>query len=157
MTCYRLVFRSQDRETGSSYAEPVFRCQLPENLMRNGTNKKIKVMLEYFGVMGDNTDPHDACVLQMKNFAVNGSQTSGAGHFEGLNTLGVADWIHTHGTAYYLATKHTLETSYLEYNSFQFNQGKIEFKLERLDRTATANPGSGYYVIILAIKELDYE
>lgn len=121
--------------------------------MRDGTNKKLKVYLEYAGVRTDGTDPDDVVVVKMKNFAVNGSQTEGAGHFEGLNTLGCADIVHVHGAGdKFCGTRQSHDLAYLEYNSFQFNQGKIEFKLELLDGnliTAPANPG---YIIILAIK-----
>lgn len=153
--CYRLVFRSFDRETGSGYATPIFRCQLPENLYKNGTNKKIRVYLEYAGIGTDGTSPHDAIVVKMRNFAINGSQTNGAGRFEALNTLGVADLIHLHGSNdVFVSTRQPQTHSYLEYNAFQFNQGKIEFLLERTNGTAIVAPtgADAHYIIMLSIR-----
>lgn len=153
--CYRLVFRSFDRETGSGYATPSFRCQLPENLYRNGTNKKIRVYLEYAGVATDGTSPLEAIVVKMRNFAINGSQTNGAGRFEALNTLGVADLIHTHGNNdIFVSTRVPQTHCYLEYNAFQFNQGKIEFILEQTNGTAVVEPNAStaHYIIMLSIR-----
>lgn len=156
---YRLVFRSQDREANSTYSNPVFNCQLPENLVRNGTNRKIKVYLEYFGGFIDNTAPFDAVLVKLRNFAINGSQTSGAGRFEPISTLGVADFIRKDtGNDYFLATRYLQESACLEYNSFQFNQGRIEFILEDLAGAQVTTPGSSdhqYYTIILGIKTDD--
>lgn len=151
---YRLVFRSKDRETGSGYATPTFRCQLPENLYKDGTNKKIKVYLEYAGIGTDGTDPHDAIVIKMRNFAINGSQTNGAGRFEGISTLGIADLIHGHGNnEVFVSTRVPFSMSWLEYNAFQFNQGKIDFILERLDGGLLVAPAAdqNHYVIMLSI------
>lgn len=153
--CYRLVFRAVDRVTGSAYANPVFYCQLPENLYKDGTNKKIKVYLEYAGIPTDGTDPHDQVVIKMRNFAVNGSQTQGAGKFEGLSTLGVAVVTHTHGNNdVFCMTNVKQDIGYLEYNAFQFNQGKIEFVLELANGSAVIAPAGDLanYVIMLAIK-----
>lgn len=153
--CYRLVFRACDRVSGSSYSNPIFYCQLPENLYKDGTNKKIKVYLEYAGIPTDGTDPHDQVVIKMRNFSVNGSQTQGAGKFEGLSTLGVAVVSHTHGNNdVFCSTTTNQNDAYLEYNSFQFNQGKIEFVLELANGSAVAAPAGNLanYVIMLAIK-----
>lgn len=153
--CYRLVFRAVDRVAGSAYANPIFYCQLPENLYKDGTNKKIKVYLEYAGVSTDGTDPHDAVLIRIRNFAVNGSQTKGAGKFEGLNTLGIATIKHQHGNnEMFCATEINHDMGYLEFNAFQFNQGKIEFMFENMDGTAVAPPNGNLanYVISLIIK-----
>lgn len=151
---YKLVFRDIDRETGSAFAQPTFRCQLPENLYKNGTNRKIKVKLDYFSISTDGTVPHDIVILKMRNFAVNGSQTSEAGRFEGISTLGVAEnttVINPAENEVFCSTRGIQQNGYLEYNAFQFNQGKIDFVMELLNRNAPIKAINGGYVIILGI------
>lgn len=151
---YRLVFRDIDRETGSAFATPSFRCQLPENLYKNGTNKKIKVYLDYFSITTDGTTPHDVVILKMRNFSINGSQTVSAGRFEALSTLGVAEMNAVVNPAEneVFCTTRGIRNGYLEFNSFQFNQGKIEFVLELLNRAAPVKAANGGFVIMLGIE-----
>lgn len=162
MKYYRLVFRGTDRDSNSAFAKPVFRCQLPENLYKEGTNKKVGICLEEFsGYVKKNTSAHDdVCVVRLQMGAVNGSQTDGAGRFAACDTLGVATLTHEHTSDNFLTCQYANDKGYLTYPSFMFNQGRIEFNLTQIDGDAIeASTTSKFqdYIIIIGVKVYDEE
>ena len=163
MKYYRLVFRGSDRDTNSTYSKPSFRCELPENLYKDGTNKKVGICLEKFSgyVETDAAVMDDVVVLRMQMGAVNGSQTDGAGRFAACDTLGVAVHQHTSAGENLVSTQHTHgDDGYLIYPSFMFSQGRIQFQLTRIDGVEVEQPTTVAfrdYIIVLGVKVYDEE
>ena len=160
MKYYRLVFRGSDRDTNSTFAKPVFRCQLPENLYKEGSNKKVGVCLEQFSgyVKKEATTQDDVAVVRMRIGAVNGNQTDGAGRFAACDTLGIATMTHSHTNENFLTCQYSMDKGYLTYPSFAFSQGRIEFNLTQLDGEAiAASTDTDFqdYLIILGFKVYD--
>lgn len=160
MKYYRLVFRASDRDANTSFNRPSFRCQLPENLYKDGTNKMIGICLEQFSgyIKKDATTQDDVVVVRMNLGAVNGSQTDGAGRFAACDTLGIATMTHQHTNENFLTCQFSMDKGYLTYPSFMFNQGRIEFNLTHIDDAAiTASTDTDFqeYMIVLGVKVLE--
>lgn len=93
MKYQRLIFRSQDRASGSSYGEPVFNnIRLPSNFFGNTVGGEVKVVLESFCGYGQgtdsNTNPLHFIKVGIKNgFFINENQTLSNGNFAGSQIL----------------------------------------------------------------------
>ena len=94
MKYQRLIFRSQDRISGSSYGEPTFNnIRLPNNFFGNTVGGNVKIVLESFCGYGqgktDNTNPlHFIKVGIKNNFFQNENQTlSNTGNFGGSQII----------------------------------------------------------------------
>ena len=160
MKYYRLVFRATHRDANTSYDKPSFRCQLPENLYKDGTNKMIGICLEHFSgyVKKSATSQDDVCIVRMSLGAVNGSQTDGVGRFGAVDTLGIATLAHQHTNENFLTTTFNVDKGYLHYPSFMFNQGRIEFNLTHLDDEPiepSTDADFQNYMIVVGIKVLE--
>ena len=156
MKSYRLVYRASHREANSSFTNPRFRLQLPENVQNDGTHKRISVNLEQFtGYIAKNANAlDDAAVVKIRQFAKNSVQTSGAGVFEEGNTLGIATLVHQHTNENFISTQYSSECG-LEMNSGFFNNGFVEFMLEHIDGTVIGIPATALfreYTIVLCIR-----
>lgn len=155
MKSYKLVYRASHREANSTFTNPRFRLQLPENSLNDGPNKQIEVRLEHFtGYVAKNTNAlDDAVVIKMRQSASNSVQTSGAGVFEGGQVLGIATLVHQHTNENFVSTQYAGECA-LKYQSSLFNQGFVEFKLEHIDGSAVGIPSTPLvreYVIALSV------
>lgn len=160
MKYYRLAYRASDRDANSPYNKPVFRVQLPENLYKDGSNKKIGVCLEEFSGYVDKSASalDDAVVVRINMGAVNGSQTDGASRFTAIDILGVATLTHSHTNENFLTCQYAKEKGYLNYPSFMFSQGRMEFNLTQLNGVGIEVPqseGFDEYLLVLGIKVLD--
>lgn len=157
MKYYRLVFRASDRDANTSFNRPSFRCQLPENLYKDGTNKMIGICLEQFSgyIKKNATSQDDAAVIRMSLGAVNGSQTDGAGRFAACDTLGIATATTQHTNENFLTCQFPMDKGYLTYPSFMFNQGRIDFNLTQLNDAAieqSTDSDFQEYMIVLGVK-----
>jgi len=162
MRSYRLVYRASHREANSTFTNPRFRLQLPENVLNDGTNKQVEVVLEHFSgyIAKDASALDDAVVVKMRQPAVNSVQTSGAGVFEGGNVLGIATLTAQHTNEHFITTQYSSNDCGLKYQSAIFNQGFLEFSIEHLDGTPVGIPSTvafREYNIILCIKCEDYQ
>jgi len=160
MKTFRLVYRASHREANSTYVQPRFRLQLPEYVLNDGTHKEVEIVLEQFsGYIHKNTaEADDTCVIKLRGItAKNSVQTSGAGVFEGGNTLGIATLTHEHTNENFLTTQYPTEYG-LKLLSNYFNNGFIEFDLQHITGTSIGIPNTAAlreYVITLCIK-VDY-
>lgn len=155
MKHYKLVYRASHREANSTFINPRFRLQLPENLLNDGPNKQVEVKLEHFsGYIAKNANAlDDAVVIKMRQSASNSVQTSGVGVFEGGQVLGIATLVHQHTNENFLTTQYASECA-LKQSASLFNQGFVEFKLEHIDGSDVGIPVTAFvreYVIVLSV------
>lgn len=159
MKTYKLVYRASHREANSTFIKPRFRLQLPENVLSDGTNKDIEVVLEQFSgyIKKDANALDDAVVLKIGQPAFNSVQTNGVGTFDGGQVLGIANMTHSH-TGENFVTVTNISDYGLRFKSNIFNNGFVDFKLEQINGADVEIPATAAfreYTIVLCVKVLE--
>ena len=164
---YRLNFRASHRVSGSSWAEPVFVMNLPNNWFSGNVNKVIKIVADFVHIWVDtasSTPDYSTIEIRLKNVAAsNMYETTGAGVYSGDTCL-----CRIHNDTVDDTNK---RTSYVLEESRQnagqvgfitraslFNQNQIQFQLKLNNGSAPVAPSSTYldYNICLGIY-VDFE
>lgn len=163
---FRLTFRASHRITGSTWAEPIFKINLPNNWYSDNVNKLIKIVPDYVHIWVDTTAniEYGTIEINLKNtFAYNMYETTGAGTYSGDNCI-----CRIHNDAIddtNKRTSYTLEESRQNpgqvgfiCNSSILNNNQIQFQLVLPNGSAPVAPSATYenYFISLGIY-CDYE
>lgn len=141
---YRLVFRSSDRITGSSYGQPKFYITLPTNTF--GNYKNCRVVFEAFdGYFLKPTKAYNSIILGFKEYVFdNEIQTISENNFANSGSIcciSVADKIG--GDYFYHEIDNTIfKDKGLEMTTQAFNNSIIQFTLNHLDGSVGQLPSS---------------
>ncbi len=163
---FRLTFRAGHRITGSSWAEPIFNINIPNNYVAGNINKVIKIVPDYVHIWIDTTANIEYSTLEvrLKNIiASNMYETTGAGVYANDTTL---CRIHNDTiddtnklTSYKLdeSRQNVGQTGFITHANI-FNNNQIQFKLLLPNGSNPVSPASKYqdYFISLGVY-CDYE
>ena len=158
MKYFRLSYLSAHRMGGSTYANPKFVLQLPENSVSDVRSGKVKVVLEHFDgyASKQSSKAYDEIFLRFSNiFSQNGLQTLGPNDFGPSNGIDVikADRRGSSEIYYHFENRNANAEKGLIVPSSSFNFNIIEFNLTHSDGTEIASPSAPFnnYLISLGI------
>lgn len=161
MKYYRLIFRSQDRITGTTYDKPKFRIELPSNSWGNNLNKKVRIVLEGFdGYSEKPTDAFDTLDIDLYNMIPeNYVETDSVNGFSSSGTLGYAEATSKTANEVFYHYKEQAHSDLGHYGAIMssgaFNQGQLQFSLHTLNGLGMAEPTTksqyAFYRITLGV------